>query len=194
MSLILTSQSPRRHDILNWMGIQFETEVCNEPENIEFGLSPAEMVKSLAFHKACYSQKLHPDDYILGADTIVVLDDVVLGKPASKEQAFQYLRMLQGKTHIVYTGVALLHNNYIDIRSCSTEVTFRKMTDTEIRWYIDTNEPSDKAGAYGIQGLGCVFVDGIKGNYFNVIGLPAPLVYEMLIKAGYMTEDRIIQK
>lgn len=191
MSLILASQSPRRHDILKWMGIPFETEVCSEPEECTNGLSPSETVKVLALHKAQYAQKLHPDDYILGSDTIVVLDEMILGKPHSEKNAVEFLHLLQGRSHIVYTGVALLHNSYIDVRFCSTEVTFRPMSDAEIDWYVSTKEPLDKAGAYGLQGLGCVFVEGMQGNYFNVIGLPAPIVYEMLLKAGFMTEDRV---
>lgn len=190
MHLILASQSPRRHDILRWMGIPFTTEVCSDPESIDDSLSPAETVKALALHKALYAQKLHPDAFVLGSDTVVVLDGEILGKPYTAERARTFLHRMQGRTHTVYTGVALVHRNAQDVRCDTTEVTFRPMSDAEIDWYVSTGEPLDKAGAYGLQGLGSVFVDHMEGNYFNVIGLPAPTVYEMLLKAGFMTEDR----
>ena len=190
MSLILASQSPRRHDILRWMGIPFETEVCTDPENVDKNLSPAETVKALALHKAQYAKRLHPESYVLGSDTIVVLNNEILGKPRSPEQAKEYLHRLQGRAHTVYTGVALLYGNMQDVRCDETQVTFRPMSDTEIEWYVSTGEPLDKAGAYGLQGLGSVFVDHMEGNYFTVIGLPAPTVYEMLLKSGFLTEDR----
>ncbi len=190
MKLILASQSPRRHDILHWMGIPFETEVCTEPETVEPGLSPSETVQALALHKASFAQKLHPEDYILGSDTIVELDGEILGKPHTPERAKSFLSRMQGHEHTVYTGVALLHGTHSDVRSCATKVRFRPMSETEIDWYVSTGEPLDKAGAYGLQGLGCVFVESMEGNYFNVIGLPAPMVYEMLLKAGFLSEDR----
>lgn len=190
MRLILASKSPRRHDILNLMGIPFTDDVCTDPETIPEGLTPSETVCYLARHKAAVVQSRHPEDCILGADTVVVLNGTILGKPHSVEQAKEYLSMLSGNTHTVYTGVALLNGAYEDVRSDATEVTFRKMSPEEIDWYVSTGEPFDKAGAYGLQGYGSVFVDHIKGNHFNVIGLPAPLVYEMLLKAGFLSESR----
>ena len=188
--LILASQSPRRHDILRWMGIPFETEVCTDPEIARDDLSPDALVKALALHKAAYAYHLHPNDYVLGADTVVALQGDILGKPDSEETAKAYLKRLQGQTHTVYTGVALLYQNMQDVRACATEVTFRPMSDAEIDWYVRSGEPLDKAGAYGLQGLGSVFVEWIKGNYFNVIGLPAPVVYDMLLQSGFMKENR----
>ena len=190
MKLILASQSPRRHDILDLMGIPFETDVCTEPEICPGGLSPAETVQTLALQKASFVQKLHPDDFILGADTIVVLDGDILGKPHGKEQAKEYLHRLQGRTHTVYTGVVLLHAAGKDVRCCTTNVTFRPLSDAEIERYAATGEPMDKAGAYGLQGRGCVLVDRIEGNYFNVIGLPAPMVYEMLQENGFFCTEQ----
>ncbi|MBR0426481.1 MAG: septum formation protein Maf [Clostridia bacterium] len=190
MKLILASQSPRRHDILGWMGIPFETDICTEPEILPEQLTARDTVMHLALQKATFVQRKHPGDYILGADTVVEFNGRILGKPHSKEQAIEYLSMLQENTHTVFTGVALLHGDTIDVRCCETEVTFCPMTDTEIRWYVQTGEPLDKAGAYGLQGLGSVFVQGMKGNYFNVIGLPAPMVYRMLLENGFLTEDR----
>ena len=193
MKLILASQSPRRHDILRWMGIPFETEVCPDPEIVPDGITPIETVKLLAEHKASYAANLHPGDFALGSDTIVVLDGQILGKPHSPEQAKDYLSRLQGREHTVYTGVALLHGEKKDVRCCATEVWFRPMSEAEMEWYVNTGEPMDKAGAYGLQGLGCVFVDHIDGNYFNVIGLPAPTVYEMLLENGFMTENHTFE-
>lgn len=190
MELILASKSPRRHDILNWMGIPFETEVCSEPEIIPAGLSAAETVCALAYHKASFVRNHHPLAFVLGADTIVMHEGEILGKPASTEQAKAYLARLSGNTHTVYTGVALLHGDYDDIRSDATDVTFRHLSQEEIDWYVSTGDPFDKAGAYGIQGLASVFVEKIAGNYFNVIGLPAPVVYEMLLKSGFLTASR----
>ena len=190
MGLILASQSPRRHDILNWMGIPFETEVCDAPEVVPSGLSPQETVKALALQKAAHAFRMHPEDYVLGADTIVALDGVIYGKPQDKAQAKATLRALAGREHTVYTGVALLHGSTQDVRCCASTVRFRPMQDAEIDWYVSTGEPMDKAGAYGLQGLGCVFVEGMVGNYFNVIGLPAPTVYEMLLDGGFLTPDR----
>lgn len=190
MKLILASRSPRRHDILQWMGIQFETDICTAAEDLPDSLSAADAVQMLALRKAQYVQQAHPDALVLGADTVVELNGAILGKPDSEEKAVAYLSELQGKTHTVYTGVALLYSNRKDVRVCKTEVTFRPMSELEIQWYVKTGEPMDKAGAYGLQGLGSVFVDRIKGNYFNVIGLPAPLVYEMLLDSGFMTQER----
>ena len=190
MKLILASQSPRRQDILRWMGIPFEPRTCPDSEDISGDNSPDEIVMRLALHKAKYFQYLNPDDYILGADTVVVQDGEILGKPATAEMAIEYLSKLQGKTHSVYTGVALIHGAYSDIRSCRTDVTFCSMSMEEIKWYISTKEPFDKAGAYGLQGYASSFVEKIDGNYFNVVGLPAPVVYDMLKRAKFISDDR----
>ena len=157
MKLVLASKSPRRHDILNWMGIPFETVVCTDPEVTPENLSAADTVLALAYHKASFVRNLRPDDFVLGADTIVVLDGFVLGKPSSPAQAKSFLSRLSGRTHTVYTGTALLHGRYEDVRVDATEVTFRKLSSEEIEWYVATGEPLDKAGAYGIDWL-CYFL------------------------------------
>lgn len=190
MELILASKSPRRHEIMNLMGLPFTDEVCTEPECIEDGLTSAETVMRLARQKAHYALLLHPDACIIGADTVVDLDGEIIGKPDSQEDAIRTLSRMQGRSHIVYTGLAVLKRDYEDIRCITTKVRFRAMSEKEIRWYVSTGDPLDKAGSYGAQGLGSVFVDSIEGNYFNVIGLPAPVLYEMLLKAGAVTEDR----
>ncbi len=190
MELILASQSPRRRDIMRFMGLDYNTEVCTEPERVSKGLSISETVMHLAEQKAAFALRLHPDACVIGADTIVVLDGEILGKPSSPEDAVRTLNRMQGRTHTVYTGVAVLKAGYSDVRYDATRVRFRTMSKKEILWYVSTGEPLDKAGSYGVQGFGSVFVDSIEGNYFTVVGLPAPMLYEMLLKAGAVTEDR----
>lgn len=190
MELILASQSPRRRDIMRYIGLAFQTEVCTEPEQIPDGLSIPETVMHLAKQKASFALRLHPDACVIGADTIVVLDGEILGKPSSPGDAASTLRRLQGRTHTVYTGIAILKAGYCDVRYDATRVRFRPMTEKEIRWYVSTGEPLDKAGSYGIQGSGSVFVESIEGNYYTVVGLTAPMLYEMLLKAEAVAEDR----
>lgn len=190
MELILASQSPRRHEIMRFMGLSYQTEVCTEPEYIPVGLSIPETVMYLAEQKAAFALRLHPNDCVIGADTIVDLDGEIIGKPVSEEDAVHTLMRMQGRSHIVYTGLAVLKADYADVRFVTTKVRFRPMSEKEIRWYVSTGEPLDKAGSYGVQGLGAVFVESVEGNYFNVVGLPAPVLYEMLLKAGAVTEDR----
>lgn len=190
MDLILASQSPRRREILDFMGLSYRTEVCTEPERIAKGLTVPETVMHIAKQKAEFALRLHPDACVIGADTIVYLDGEIIGKPKSPEDAAQTLRRMQGRSHIVYTGLAVLKENYSDVRYAATKVRFRPMSEKEILWYVSTGEPLDKAGSYGVQGLGSVFVESIEGNYFNVVGLPSPILYEMLIKANAITEDR----
>ena len=190
MELILASQSPRRHEIMDLIGLSYQTEACTEPEVIPEGLSASGTVMHLAHQKAAFALRLHPDACVIGADTVVLLDGEIIEKPKSEEDAVQTLRRMQGQTHIVYTGISVLKAGYDDSRFAETKVTFRPMTEKEIRWYVSTGDPLDKAGSYGIQGAASVFVKSIEGDYFNVIGLPAPVLYEMLLKAGAITEDR----
>ena len=190
MELILASKSPRRHDIMRLMGLTFSEEICTEPERVESGLSSKETVMQLAKQKAEFALRLHPNACVIGADTIVDLDGEILGKPHSEEEAVETLTRMQGRSHVVYTGLAVLKDGYADVRCVTTKVRFRPMSETEIRWYVKTGEPMDKAGSYGAQGYGSVFVESIEGNYFNVIGLPAPELYEMLKTAGAVREDR----
>ncbi len=191
MELILASQSPRRHEILDLMGLAYRTEVCTEPERVVKDLSIPETVMHLAFEKASFALRLHPDACVIGADTIVELDGEIIGKPKSPEDAVRTLSRMQGRSHTVYTGLAVLKDAYSDVRFAATKVRFRPMSEKEIRWYVSTGDPLDKAGSYGVQGLGSVFVESIEGNYFNVVGLPAPVLYEMLLKANVITEDRV---
>ena len=182
--IILASSSPRRRELLSMIGLDYRIETSGEEEIQPLGLSPAEYVKTLALQKAQPVANLHPKDCVIGADTIVYLEGDILGKPHTPEVAKAYLRRMQGKQHVVYTGVAVLRNGAVDVRHCETRVTFAPMTEREIETYVATGEPLDKAGAYGVQGPGGVFVDRVEGNYFNVIGLPLPMLYRMLIDAG----------
>ncbi|MEG1523604.1 MAG: Maf family protein [Clostridia bacterium] len=178
--IILASQSPRRRELLALMGLQFDVITSHVTEIPPVGAGPEETVRTLALQKAQAVAINHPYDCIIGADTIVYLDGDIFGKPHTPENAKKYLTRMQGRQHTVYTGVALLTGGHADVRCCTTDVTFAPMTDAEIDWYISTGEPLDKAGAYGVQGPGGIFVEKISGNYFNVIGMPLPLLYRML--------------
>ena len=184
MKLILASASPRRQELMTLMGLRYEVHVCNEPEIMPENAAPEDAVRALALQKASFVQAAHPNDCIIGADTIVFLDGEILGKPEDADMARDYLHQLQGRQHSVYTGVAVLTPAGADVRCCITEVTFCPMSEAEIDWYVKTGEPLDKAGAYGVQGPGGMFVSRIDGNYFNVIGLPLPMIYAMLRSVG----------
>lgn len=184
MKLILASKSPRRHELLAQMGLDFEIDICDAPETVPAGAAPAEIVRVLALQKAEAIWKKHPQDCIIGADTLVFLDGMRLGKPKDAAQAKEYLCLLQGRRHLVLTGVALLCPQGKEVRVCETEVQFAPMTDAEIDWYVSTGEPMDKAGAYGVQGPGGIFVTAVNGSYFNVMGLPIHLLYEILQSTG----------
>ena len=177
MKIILASQSPRRREILQLMEIPFEVIESHVQEIPPVGASPEELVKALAEQKARAVFALHPEDCVIGADTVVDLDGRVLGKPHTPERAKEYLHLLQGRSHIVYTGIC-----------ARTDVTFRPMSDEEIDWYVGTGDPLDKAGSYGVQGPASLFVDHLEGNYFNIIGMPAPTLYEMLLDAHVLDQ------
>ena len=182
--IILASSSPRRKELMTMIGLHYRIETSGEEEIQPHGLPPAEFVKTLALQKAQPVADLHPNDCVIGADTIVYLEGDILGKPHTPEVAKTYLRRMQGKQHVVYTGIAVLKNGKADVRHCETRVTFSPMSEREIDLYVATGEPLDKAGAYGVQGPGGVFVERVEGNYFNVFGLPLPMLYKMLIQAG----------
>ena len=175
MALLLASKSPRRRELLNQMGrTDFTVIPAVEPETADPALPPPELAQALALHKAREVARKHaqPGDTVLGADTIVVLGDKVLGKPRDEDHARAMLSALSGRTHRVYTGLALIRDGAEYVQWEGTEVHFRPLTGAEIDAYIATGEPMDKAGAYGIQGRGALFVDRIHGDYCNVVGLP----------------------
>ena len=177
LPLVLASASPRRRELIELLGVPFEVDpsAYEEPAP-ETHPDPAEFARSLALAKAEEVAARHPERLTLGADTIVVLEHRLLAKPADAADAKRMLRELSGRTHQVITGVALVSDGESRSFHTSTDVTFRELEETEIRAYVATGEPMDKAGAYGIQGHGGLLIEGIRGDYPNVVGLPlAPL-------------------
>ena len=184
--LILASKSPRRSDLLEQAGLTFSIIPSDFDEGSVTMSDPESYVKALARSKALDISEKHPDSWVLGADTIVVIGNKILGKPSSEEQARWMLRQLSGKTHQVITGYCLSYQSKKDIisESVKTDVRFKTLRDAEIEWYIQTGEPFDKAGAYAIQGIGAFLVESINGSYTNVVGLPVCEVVEFLIDRG----------
>lgn len=174
--LILASASPRRQELLGTLGLPFVVRPQNCPEHSD-AQDPAQYVVEIALQKAkAAAAGAQPGDIVLGADTIVCLEGAILGKPRDGQDAARMLQALSGKTHGVYTGLALLRDGQALTHCQHTRVTFYPLTPAQIDWYVSTGEPLDKAGAYGIQGLGGLLVQEISGDYYNVIGLPiAPL-------------------
>lgn len=180
--LILASQSPRRQEILEKMGVSFTVCPSQKEEQIDPNWTPDTLVLQLAKQKAedVYARQKNADCFVIGADTMVFLHDQPMGKPKSAEQAFQMLQSLSGQVHQVKTAVYLKGQACEQGMVCTTKVWFRELSASEIRSYIQTGEPMDKAGAYGIQGRGCVFIEKIEGDFFNVMGLPTSVLYGML--------------
>ena len=186
MSIILASQSPRRRELLAQMGVpQFEVVPALGEEIASPGLSPAQLVEVLSRQKAEeVAVQAGPDDVVIAADTVVAVDGAVLGKPRDPADAARMLSLLSGRAHTVYTGVTVRRGTFSRTAHEATQVRFRPLTQSEISAYIATGEPMDKAGAYGIQGRGCALVEGIDGNYHNVVGLPTCLLAGMLRQVG----------
>jgi len=182
--LILASQSPRRREILAAAGIPFEVRTAPVDEVRQENESPPAYVERLAIEKAC-AVNAAPTDWVLAADTTVVVDHHVLEKPHSEEDAARMLRLLSGREHEVLTGVCLRHGAETWTAVEATAVRFIALEETEIRNYAQSGEPLDKAGGYAIQGLASKFIDRIEGCYFNVVGLPVARVYRLLKQAGY---------
>ncbi len=178
--LILASASPRRAELLRAAGFTFEVATIDVDESPRNGEAPEQYVLRLAEAKAEKVAARHRGEIVLGADTTVVIDDLILGKPADRDDARRMLRLLAGRTHDVLTGVCVCHTPRRLSRVASTAVTFLPMTDAEIEWYAASGEPDDKAGAYAIQGLASRFVERIDGSYSNVVGLPVALVNRLL--------------
>lgn len=180
MDLILASQSPRRKELLSLIQPEFRVIPSNAEEIIPDGLLPHEAVMHLAKLKAGQLSQVYPESIVIGADTVVVIDGKILGKPKDKEDCKRMLHLLSGRTHQVHTGVAIVKNGTAESFYASTDVTFLSLTEEEIEWYSSTPEPYDKAGAYGIQGLGSLLIQGICGDYYNVMGLPVSLLNRKL--------------
>ena len=181
MKLVLASKSPRRSEILKNAGIDFTVRVADADETIPDGTKPCDAVVFLAARKAMAVERAD-DETVLGADTVVVLDDKILGKPKDREDAYNMIKSLSGRVHSVFTGVCAIGDGISLTFAEETKVEFYPLSDDEINEYIDTDEPYDKAGAYGIQGLASKFISGIQGDYFNVVGLPISSVYKKIIK------------
>lgn len=172
MKIILASASPRRRELLTLAGIEYEVIPSECEEILPDEITPDEAVKELARQKAEDVFSRNSDCMIIAADTVVALGNTILGKPKNEEDAFNMLSSLSGKRHTVYTGVCIRTQHKTEIFYVATDVEFYELTEKEIKDYIATKEPMDKAGAYGIQGKGFVLVKGIHGDYFNVVGLP----------------------
>jgi len=198
--LVLASASPRRQELLRNVGIAFVVQPTDIPEAPEEGEAPRAFAERLAREKALAVFRQRPDDLVLGADTIVVVDAEILGKPCDGADAARMLRLLSGRRHQVTTGVCLVgrelrspnrnvQTGFEDVRSETTFVTMDALSDDDIRSYISTGEPMDKAGAYAIQGRASRWISRIEGDYFNVVGLPVSLVYKMLREHGVASAE-----
>ena len=188
--IVLGSASPRRRELMAQIGLEFEVAVSHKEEYYE-SVVPEEIVKELALMKAenvaseLEEQGALRDAIVIGADTIVVLDDQILGKPKDEPDAFRMLKELQGRAHQVFTGVAILNFDKEGVRkihnhAVETKVYVHEMDENEINAYIQSGEPMDKAGAYGIQGKFAAYIDQIEGDYYNVVGLPVSYVYQQI--------------
>ena len=184
--LVLASRSPRRRHLLTQMGLDLEILPADVDETPAPGLSPAAVVKSLAENKAYHVMQQRRQAWVLGADTIVVKDGRILGKPENPDQAVAMLENLSGATHSVFTGYAVGQHTKGKIITCAieTSVVFKALTKQEILWYTGTNEPYDKAGGYAVQGLGAFMVKEIRGSWANVVGLPVCEVIQTLVSLG----------
>lgn len=170
--IILASASPRRKELLTTAGVEFEVLVSDADETIPVGTPPVDAAMLTAEKKAFAVAEKCDNCVVIGADTIVVLDGRILGKPNDEADAKAMLRFLSGREHEVITGVCLTDGVKTEKFAQVSKVRFYELTDEEIAAYVATKEPMDKAGAYGIQGKGCVLVEGIEGDYFNIVGLP----------------------
>ena len=188
--LVLASASPRRAELLRAAGIDFEVMPADVDETIDVEDTPEGYVRRVAQLKAEAVLPRAGERLVLGADTIVIVDHAVLGKPSDPADAGRMLRLLSGREHAVMTGVCLIdpaaESGRVQMSTTRTSVGFAALTDEEISWYVASGEPVDKAGAYAIQGLASRFVTRIDGSYSNVVGLPVALVYDLCKRAGLL--------
>jgi septum formation protein len=186
VQFILASASPRRQELLKSVGLKFKTIPAHVNEDYKDGESPCQHVQRLACDKAGAIAKKYPDSVVLGADTIVVIDDMILGKPKNKAQVQKMLERLSGREHKVFTGFTLAHiaSKVKKTRVIQSAVRFKTISPEEMEWYISCDEPYDKAGGYAMQGKGAYFIKTIRGSYTNVIGLPLCEVLEEMKTFG----------
>lgn len=190
VQLILASGSPRRKELLEQLGLSFDIILSNADESLPNFTTPEEAVKELAYRKAKDVAERVKNALVIGADTLVVCDQKVLGKPENEDDAVQMLTHLQGRSHHVVSGIALIEvikgeMKRIHAEAKKTTVWMLPLSLDQIEWYIRTGEPLDKAGAYGIQGIGACFIDRIEGCYFNVVGMSLSLLNQMVQQMGY---------
>ncbi|MGG1677579.1 Maf family protein [Neobacillus sp. NRS-1170] len=184
-NLILASSSPRRKELLETLQLTFAISSSEVDESFDPSLSPEEVVMELAERKAQVIFKENPESFVIGSDTIVVADNRILGKPADEAEAISMLQSLSGRKHEVFTGVSIMSPTSSTRFYEKTEVWFWELTDEEVRSYVKSGEPLDKAGAYGIQQLGSMLVKKIHGDYFAVVGLPVARTVRELQQLGY---------
>lgn len=183
---ILASSSPRRRELLTSIGLAFDVMPSNVPEVHREGEAPEEYVARLSREKAEPLATAHPSRWVIAADTTVLLGDQLLEKPVDPADARRMLGLLAGQTHTVYTGVTLqnVERGHHDTRVAESEVRILPMSESDIAWYVDTGEPLDKAGSYGVHGIFAMFIESIHGSYTNVVGLPLATLFLMLRRAG----------
>ncbi|MGH7471399.1 MAG: Maf family protein [Longimicrobiales bacterium] len=194
-TIVLASQSPRRAQLLEQLGLRFEVLPAQVDESYEPNETPQAHVERLAREKAVAVARLRPEALVIGSDTVVVLDDQVLGKPANRAQALDMLMRLQGRTHRVETGIALAAPGDVLVSGVeSVRVQFRAYERVAAEAYVETTEPMDKAGAYGIQGRGAVLVERIEGDYFAVMGLPIGRLLRLFLSLGWRYNFRGLER
>ena len=185
MQIILASQSPRRRQLLEQMEIShFDIIPAKGEERADPNLTPEQLVEELSRQKAAEIAANHPDALIIAADTVVAVDGTVLGKPRDRDDAVRMLQTLSGREHTVYSGLTVCWQGRSVTQHEATAVRFRPLTLDDIHHYVSTGEPMDKAGSYGIQGYGCTLVEGISGDYYNVVGLPVCRLSQILSGFG----------
>ncbi len=186
MSIILASASPRRRELLGRLGVRELTVLpADADETIPAGMEVSMAVRELSRRKALWAaDRARPGDAVIAADTLVYLDGAVLGKPRDAQEAFSMLERLSGRGHEVYTGVTVIKDGALLCEAERTAVYFRSLSQAEIRAYVETGEPMDKAGAYGIQEFGALLVARVEGDFYNVMGLPLCRLYGMLSRVG----------
>ena len=193
MNLILASASPRRQELLKLFGVPFTVRVADIDETMDFSRPAYEEVARVSRLKALAVAR-NDEDVVIAADTIVVCEGRVLGKPKDEADAAATLKLLSGRDHQVMTGCTVLCGDRIESFTEVTDLHFRELSDREIARYVASGEPMDKAGSYGIQGYGSMLVEGISGDYFNVVGLPVCLLGRMLAQFGIDTMNLAAQK
>ena len=186
MRIVLASKSPRRIELLKGLGWSFDVIPSNKPENVDKSLEPRDVAMALSLQKASDVASYVSSSWIIGADTIVVIDGKILGKPINEEDALAMLLILEGRTHEVFTGVTVINpSGKILTKFSRSLVTMKHLTKSEVLSYLSCGESMDKAGAYAIQGKGTLLISSIEGDYFNIVGLPLVLLSSMLEELGF---------